>query len=338
MNLFCFIKEKFYVPESILDMDAVHDRYIHPMYDDNMCNSCQYRNYRHSASCDPCEGYKGDIHTYRAIMYKGEKYIGLPLGDKKYFKNLLRVSHKDLTIEDRRYKPEFKYPVEFEGKLRVYQEPLVEDFLKARYGIIQAPPRTGKTICCLDTIIKLGKRALVIASQNEFLLQFEYHVRDYTNLPQLEKKYRRKLFGIAKKEEDFDNYQICMSTYQRFMSENGQKLLRRIAPGYGTVCIDECFPEGTKILIDEKTSVDIKVVYQSEDITSVLSFNLEKNTFEEKKILHKMKRKTNKLLQIELEDGSLITCTENHPFWSNTRNTWVKACDLMPDEDVRSWS
>jgi hypothetical protein len=44
---------------------------------------------------------------------------------------------------------------------------------------------------------------------------------------------------------------------------------------------------------------------------------------------------TNEEYEIEMEDGSIFKCTNNHPFY--TQRGWVKAMDLTEQDDIKSF-
>lgn len=104
------------------------------------------------------------------------------------------------------------------------------------------------TACMLYINIKLGQKCLLLADQVEFLDQYLDHIYGNkkegipccTNIPELEKKYGKKLAGIPKTDEDFENFQFFVMTYQQFLSETkGKDRLRRISKYIGTLCVDE---------------------------------------------------------------------------------------------------
>ena len=188
------------------------------------------------------------------------------------------------------------------------------------------------TIMALAIGIKLKMRMLVIANQNEFLDQFIDHVQRFSNLPELQEKHGKKLFGVAKKEADFEDFQIAATTYQRFLSESGQKLLKRIAPYYGTVWVDECFVYDTLVM----TSVGLmKIGDIGEDFVTdayVLSYCVESGIVEYQSIESFTKKSTQTLCRVELDCGTLV-CTPNHKLY--VRNVgWVQAQHLKEGDDV----
>lgn len=331
------VLDKMYIPIELVYIKAAKEKFTHQMYEDAVCQKCQFFQERPHFSCDGCAANLGEIRTYKEHSYQGQKYIGLPLGQKKEFLNYLRVDDYDeLNIIDKRHAPKFDYPITFggrlEGELRVHQVPIAEMFLKHKYGIIEAPPRFGKTLLSVYIGVELGYKMLVLASQNEFLNQFIEHVADFTNLPKLEKKHGKKLFGVAKKPEDFENFQIAASTYQRFLSEKGQKLLKFVAKQYGTVWVDECFTYGHRVKTEKGLVTIGDIVTKKVKVEKVLSFNHQIEKEEYKNIESFTKKTTKKLCRVKI-NGEYIICTPNHEFYVKGKG-YVKALDLKVGDDV----
>ncbi len=61
---------------------------------------------------------------------------------------------------------------DMQAELRPYQETAVQDILKRRFGVLQAPPGAGKTVIALAVIAKRKQPALVIVHTKELLYQW----------------------------------------------------------------------------------------------------------------------------------------------------------------------
>ncbi len=243
-----YVRERVYIPCELIDMDAVKKHYSRRMYDQAACRSCENKEERHNYVCDTCEAYKGRVKLYATRDIKGRQYAGLPSGDRGRMQEKIGFAFSDFKIVDKRIRSPFKYKIKLTADLRENQVIAVEDFVKKGFGLLEAPPRTGKTFMSLAIGVKLGQRFVVLAKQHEFLEQFVDHVYGNvaegiprcTNLDVLEKKAGKKLCGFPKTDADFENFQIFVMTYQQYLSEkSGKARFAKIARNVGTLIVDE---------------------------------------------------------------------------------------------------
>lgn len=248
-----FIRDKVYIPTASLDVGDLKEQYTIKMYAEPQCRGCEYLDERHGFMCETCEHYKGETKLYSIRTIAGSNYMGLPIGDKNRLERAAKIDYTEFSIVDRRTIAPFEYPVKLTIQLREHQEKLVEDFLANPYGLIEAPPRSGKTLTVIAIAIKLGLRLCFMANQHEFLQQFLWHIEGNeaegipkcTNIPELEKKHKRKLFGFPKTKEDYENFQFMAITYQSLMSDDrGAERLKWINQNFGIVGIDEVHKSG----------------------------------------------------------------------------------------------
>jgi hypothetical protein len=243
-----YIKDRIYIPVNCIDKEELKDKYTHLQFNEQNCRKCEYRPERFGPTCETCANYLGKINLFQMKTIKGKPYIGLPLGDKKNVEKHAAILYSDFKIVDLRKRIPFDYKINFVLPLYDYQKPVVKDFLKSKYGLIEAPPRVGKTAMALYIAVELGYRMVFIADQIEFLDQFIWHIEGneeegipkFTNLPELQKKYKKKLYGFPKTEEDFKTMQIMCVTYQSLINEGkGAKRLKWLTENVGTVGVDE---------------------------------------------------------------------------------------------------
>lgn len=258
------ISNKVYIPMSEVSMPDVEKNYTKRIYEDKACSSCEYRPERHGYMCDACPAFKEEIILYHSTVHKGVEYIGLPIGDKASIEKKAKIDFDDFKIVDKRTISKFHYPISFTANLRPGQRQLTKDFLKSKYGLIVAPPRSGKTITMLNICLKLGQRTLILANQHEFLTQFMDHIHGNeeegipkcTNLPELEKKYGKKLYGIPKTDEDYKNFQFFFMPYQSLISEaNGKDRLAKLNKVVGTLAVDEVHTANAKCFASTISSI-----------------------------------------------------------------------------------
>jgi len=233
--------DKMYIPATQVQEHLVDKHYTHSMYEEQACRRCPNKVNRHNYECDNCEAFKGIVQTYKFTSKKGVDYYAVPLGDRENVEKRLKIDFDDFKFVDLRVKPKFDYNVKLIGlTMRDYQDEAANAWRKKKFGMIVAPPRSGKTPLALYLSVKQGVRTMMLANQHEFLTQFIDHVERYTNLPRLQDKYGVKLYGFAKTLDDYDTLQIGVSTYQQFFdTDRGKERFARMRPNFGNLLIDE---------------------------------------------------------------------------------------------------
>lgn len=97
----------------------------------------------------------------------------------------------------------------------------------------------------------------------------------------------------------------------------------------------DCLDPNTEILLADGNIVTIKDWYDNhkEVKLKVLSYDEELKKFVEA-VGHspRIGKVTNLEYEIEMEDGSIFKCTDNHPFLTN--RGWVEAKDLTEDDEI----
>ena len=178
------------------------------------------------------------IMTYQSI---GD-YIGFHRGNIKKIKKYWDFD----KIKDERKIIPFKEKVKFIGKegkglgsLREEQKDVLIKWLQNGPGIIQAPPRWGKTVWASALIATLKQKTLFMAHEISLLQQMEEEFRRWTNINELEEELGYKLVGIFK---DWDTVYpvLTLATYQKFIRPSGQAWLYKHRDDWGLVGIDEC--------------------------------------------------------------------------------------------------
>ena len=306
------IKERLYVPEDYLDIERVEKLYTKALFNDQKCESCEFMSERPNDMCEACDGYQGTYKLYVEKTKGNTTYYGLPLGNKKKILKLLPTI-KCMPKRDLRPNNRIKHKIEFTGTLRDYQRECVDIMKAKKSGVLEAPPRSGKTVVFTALMCELRVKTLILASQHDWLEQFyeticgSKELNALTNIPDIEKFKGTKIVGICKTVEDYFNYDICL-----------------------------CFPANTDVLIDYDKSMTLKNIYESDHIQEVLAYDLEAKEIVRKKIVRKYKRKTTERLwevNVVTPDGDTlpITCTWNHEFYTVNRGM-VQAKFLRPTD------
>ncbi len=171
-----------------------------------------------------------EIKTWRPFS---TGWIGFPRGNLQKIED---VFGKDLRIIDQRALVPHGYDLEFTGELDSDQLRVWREWLDYQYGMIQAPPRWGKTIFMCWMLCKLKQRTLVLAQEVSLLQQFEEEMRRFTNVDQLEKKHHIKLIGQPRNAEHVQPI-ATFATWQTY--DHHLKQLRENRDSWGAVFVDE---------------------------------------------------------------------------------------------------
>ena len=119
-----------------------------------------------------------------------------------------------------------------------------------------------------------------------------------------------------------DRPRIVISTVQSLSSH---KRLQKFDPSrYALVILDECFPAGTNI-----DGVPIEKLKKGSVVTS---YNHKTNRIEPNVIERLMVRETDSICEIRLQNGKVLACTENHPFFNGKK--YVSASTLLCNDMV----
>lgn len=222
-------------------IEKAHAKFTYRFYDDKKCARCDNLEYRHNDLCDACVGFKA-IKQVSKIVEKGSRsFLSLPRGATEKVRNwLTAIGYKGNYV----VKPRYQDAEPFKRKIRMTREPWAyqreaADTLKANNrGILDSPPRSGKTVMIVCVVVEVGKKTLILGSQREWLLQFQEtflgsaEQKAFTNAQPHQVKLCRTL-------RDFQETDICLSTFSRFMSPGGKKLLSQIKDLFGVIAIDE---------------------------------------------------------------------------------------------------
>lgn len=237
------VSDKIYVPRHHLKDKRVQKHYFKSFFSDYGCKQCDFRDRRPVDQCKGCENFGGSYQLAETRIIGNVDYMGLPLGDRANIEEKMGIDFDDYKIVDKRTRAEFDYKVKINlGEGRdwfEHQIKTVNKMKKAKYGLFILPPRSGKSLTALKLAIELGQKVLLTADQYDFLNQFIGDIEESTNLPRLQEKTGKKLYGFIKTVEDLKDIQIGIITYQSFLSKKGRKLLKACNKTFGTVIVDE---------------------------------------------------------------------------------------------------
>lgn len=240
-----FQKEALYVPMKFVsaeELEAVSQRFEKSFYKkEKVCEACDYFADRPSEVCDSCMNYSGKYKMWRQVERNGKMYLRLPFGsirDTARVFGELQLINKNEVIPMRR-KPNFL------RELKDYQEAITPAIRRDKNGLIVAKARTGKTVMGSHFICTAGLKTVIMAGQRDWLENFyETFVGSDTEEPFTD--INKKRIGFAKKLEDFEKYDVCLVTYQTFLSEGGKVLLRQVKNMFSVLMVDEVQGVGAK--------------------------------------------------------------------------------------------
>jgi len=234
------LNEKTWIRAKYVKVKKLDDLYVHNVFNESNCQKCEFLADRPSDVCMACPSFEGTLKMWSEKKHKGKTWIGVPSGDKKAIK-IIAPKINELVVKDKRAveKREDLAGLVLTKPLYDYQVEAVEKLIHHAYGCLLSAPRSGKTVMSVDITRRLRCSTLILAHQHALLSQFITAFEDFTNIRALEEKLGKKLIGICEKEEDYKKYAICLSTYQIFISEAGQKKLKRLKNNWGLVIIDE---------------------------------------------------------------------------------------------------
>lgn len=316
-----YLKERLYVPLSFVEENiSLLDLFTYQI-EDAACQRCTAK-HDDSDACLDCPLYETrEIKTYS----RDKGYMSFCRGNLgKIYKTF-----SQLEIIDQTTNAPFKYDLKFTSKLWENQILTTNKWLKYRYGMIESPPRSGKT--CMSSFItcSLGVKTLVLTHQQDLLDQFLTTFENYTNLKELQEQFNTdKIVGITNCRGDLSNYDVCLSTYQSFITDKGKDFLETIRNTFGLVIVDECFSKDTEIMIDYDKYMTIQDIVENPNITHVLSYDLEKGEIVKKRILNRFKKINSEgWVLTTFEDNTILKSTPNHNIYTSEKDK-VQAKDI----------
>lgn len=238
------LNERFWVPSTAKTRKKAKELYQLKVYDEKSCDRCEFRPDRHTDVCEDCPAYLSEIKLWKEVERSDKEWIGVPRGNRTKLKDFIGEGVKPIII-DKRSRRKMSTPLKFVGKLREHQKQPIAKIIDVGYGVLKAPPRAGKTVMAVKISCALGLKTLIVAAQQEWLDEF-YRTfcgneteEPMSNAPDIEKFEGRKIVGMCKTVADFEKYDVCLATYQTFITAGGRKKLTQIKNLFGLVIIDE---------------------------------------------------------------------------------------------------
>ena len=164
---------------------------------------------------------------YFKLVEETENEIIIPRG---FIGKLLRFCKEqkiDFDFQDHRKLKE-SINFSFHATLRTHQNKAVKSVSKKDFGVIVAPPGSGKTIIGLKIISEKKQPVLIVVHRIQLLGQWQERVQAFLGIPKHE-------IGIIGKGKTKIGKQITIATIQSL-----PKQIEQIQNQFGTILLDEC--------------------------------------------------------------------------------------------------
>ncbi|WP_255485170.1 TOTE conflict system archaeo-eukaryotic primase domain-containing protein [Mucilaginibacter sp. X5P1] len=172
------------------------------------------------------------VKRYFKLLNETSESISIPRG---FIGRLLRFCKEqqiDYVLEDQRKKAE---PVSFKGSiaLREYQLPAQQAATKKDFGIIVAPPGSGKTVLSLAIIKDKQQPALILVHRKQLADQWIERIESFLGIP---KKDIGRIGQGKNKPGKHITVAMIQSMEKALESTDSPELIN----AFGTIIIDEC--------------------------------------------------------------------------------------------------
>lgn len=161
------------------------------------------------------------------MIEESESEIFIPRG---FIGKLLRFCKESQIefgfVDARKLNPSISYV--FNASLRNHQLGVIEAASKKDYGVIVAPPSSGKTVIGLKIIADKRQPALIIVHRKQLLEQWTERIEAFLGIP------KRDIGVIGQGKSKIGN-QITVATIQSL-----PKQIESVQNQFGTIIVDEC--------------------------------------------------------------------------------------------------
>jgi len=151
-------------------------------------------------------------------------------------------------------------------------------------------------------------------------------------------KYRDYAVYVLE-QRGIPSFYDALTPVQRYILKNSPTSFNKSLTVVGKCIQDgyhhgDCLSFSSKILLADGSSISIGDWYEKYPDASLLVKSIDENLNEVVGLGHspRIGQETDEYLQIELDNGEIIECTENHPFLVNSE--WIKAKDLKELDDI----
>lgn len=164
---------------------------------------------------------------YFKLVEETENEIIIPRGFIGKLLRFCKEQNLDFDFQDKR-KLKGEVSFSFNAILRNHQNKVIEAISKKDFGVIVAPPGSGKTIMGLKIITDKNQPALIVVHRKQLLEQWQERIQAFLGIPKHE-------IGIIGQGKTKIGKQITIATIQSL-----PKQIEQIHNQFGTILVDEC--------------------------------------------------------------------------------------------------
>lgn len=153
----------------------------------------------------------------------------------------------------------------FDGQLRDYQETAVDELLGRRFGVLQAPTGSGKTVMAMSAIAQRQQPALILVHTKELLNQWRDRIKSF--------------LGVEAGTVGNGSFDIQPITAA--IINTARNRLDDLVDHFGFVIVDECHRTPSAMFTDVVTAFPAKFMlglsatpYRRDGLTGVINFAL----------------------------------------------------------------
>lgn len=164
---------------------------------------------------------------YFKLVEETESEIFIPRGFIGKLLRFCKESQIEFEFRDER-KLKSSIPFAFNAALRNHQLGAIEAVSKKDYGVIVAPPGSGKTVIGLKIIADKRQPALIIVHRKQLLEQWTERIEAFLGIS-------KRDIGVIGQGKSKIGKQITVATIQSL-----PKLIESVQNQFGTILVDEC--------------------------------------------------------------------------------------------------
>ena len=169
---------------------------------------------------------------YFKLVEETENDIIIPRGFIGKLLRFCREHNIEHEFRDKRVK-QAEISVTFNATLRGYQQDAMEIISKKDFGVIVAPPGSGKTIIGLKAAVEKRQPTLIIVHRKQLVEQWSERIQTFIGIPKTE-------IGLIGQGKSKIGKKITIAAIQSLSKELEKPDAQKLKNAFGLIIIDEC--------------------------------------------------------------------------------------------------